>query len=156
GRFRLSDCLADGAKAGAAAAADLGFSASPLQAPRARDEASFGVSPLWHVKESTSKAFVDFQNDVSAKDVKLAAQEGYTDVELTKRYTTLGMATDQGKLSNINGLAILAEATGKSIPEVGTTTFRPFYTPVSFGALAGPYRGRHFQPVRKKIGRAHV
>ena len=149
GRFRLSECLADGAKAGAAAASDLGLSAAPPEAPRARDEASFGVSPLWHVKESTGKAFVDFQNDVTAKDVKLAAQEGYTDVELTKRYTTLGMATDQGKLSNINGLAILAEATGRTIPQVGTTTFRPFYTPVSFGALAGPYRGHHFQPVRK-------
>ncbi|MGE0210645.1 MAG: sarcosine oxidase subunit alpha family protein [Parvibaculaceae bacterium] len=149
GRFRLSECLAEGAKAGAAAASDLGLSSSPLQAPSARDESSFRVTPLWHVKESTGKAFVDYQNDVTAKDVKLAAQEGYTDVELTKRYTTLGMATDQGKLSNINGLAILAEATGRSIAQVGTTTFRPFYTPVSFGALAGPYRGHHFQPARK-------
>jgi methylglutamate dehydrogenase subunit C len=81
--------------------------------------------------------------------VPLAAREGYNDVEQTKRYTTLGMATDQGKLSNVNGLAILAEATNRTIAQVGTTTFRPFYTPVSMGALTGPYRGKHFQPVRK-------
>jgi len=79
----------------------------------------------------------------------MAAHEGYSDVELTKRYTTTGMATDQGKLSNINAIALLAEATGKTIGEVGTTTFRPFYSPVSFGALTGAFRGHHFQPVRK-------
>jgi len=149
GRFKLSDCLADGAVAGAAAAAETGHASSAPPAPKARDEASYGIAPLWWVKESGGKAFLDFQNDVTAKDVPLAAREGYTDVELTKRYTTLGMATDQGKLSNINGLAILAEARGKTISEVGTTTYRPFYTPVSFGAFAGPYRGSHFQPKRK-------
>ncbi len=101
------------------------------------------------MKESQGKAFIDYQNDSTAKDLPLAAREGYTDIELAKRYTTTGMATDQGKLGNVNAIAILAEATGKSIAEVGTTTFRPYYTPVSFGAFAGAFTGHHFQPVRK-------
>ncbi len=149
GTWALSGCLKEGAKAGARAASDLGFKAKAAPAPSARDEASFAITPLWWVKGSTGKAFIDYQNDVTAKDIPMAAHEGYSDVELTKRYTTTGMATDQGKLSNINAIALLAEATGKSIGEVGTTTFRPFYSPVSFGALTGAYRGHHFQPVRK-------
>jgi methylglutamate dehydrogenase subunit C len=149
GRFTLSDCLKDGAETGAKAAADCGFEGTAPDIPQVRDEPPFAITPLWWVKQSKSKAFVDLQNDVTAKDLPLAAREGYSDVEQTKRYTTLGMATDQGKLSNVNGLAILAEATGRTIAQVGTTTFRPFYTPVSMGALTGPYRGKHFQPVRK-------
>lgn len=149
GRFALSDCLKDGAETGAKAASECGFDARPPRAPKTEDEPSYGITPLWWVKGSGGKAFVDFQNDVTSKDVPLAAREGYSDVELTKRYTTLGMATDQGKLSNVNGIGILAEATGRTVAEVGTTTYRPFYTPVSFGALAGPYRGHHFQPARK-------
>jgi len=101
------------------------------------------------VKESHGKAFVDYQNDVTPKDLPLAAREGYSSIELAKRYTTAGMATDQGKLGNVNAIAILAEAAGKSIAEIGTTTFRPFYTPVPFAAFAGPYTGHHFMPVRK-------
>ena len=149
GRFALSDCLRDGAETGARAAADCGFSIEPQPIPRVVDEPAYAITPLWSVKGSRTKAFVDLQNDVTAKDVALAAQEGYSDIELAKRYTTLGMATDQGKLANVNGVAILAEATGRTVAQVGVTTFRPFYTPVSFGALAGPYRGHHFQPVRK-------
>jgi sarcosine oxidase subunit alpha len=141
GRMLLSECLADGAARGA-------LKGKPPPVPTCRDEA-FAITPLWWVKESTGKAFVDYQNDTTAKDLPLAAREGYSDIELAKRYTTAGMATDQGKLGNINAAAILAEATGRSIEEVGTTTFRPFYTPVSFGALAGPFTGHHFQPVRK-------
>lgn len=95
------------------------------------------------------KMWLDYQNDVKVSDVQLAAREGYTSVEHTKRYTTLGMATDQGKLSNINGLAVLAGALNDKIPNVGTTTFRPPYTPVPFGALAGESRGEIFQPLRK-------
>jgi methylglutamate dehydrogenase subunit C len=149
GRFTLSDCLKDGAETGAKAAADCGFEGKAPDIPQVRDEPPYAITPLWWVKQSKSKAFVDLQNDVTAKDVPLAAREGYSDVEQTKRYTTLGMATDQGKLSNVNGLAILAEATNRTIAQVGTTTFRPFYTPVSMGAITGPYRGKHFQPVRK-------
>ena len=84
-----------------------------------------------------NKHFVDFQNDVTAADVGLAAREGYVSVEHLKRYTTMGMGTDQGKTSNVNALAILAQTLGESVPAVGTTTFRPPYTPVTFGALAG-------------------
>jgi sarcosine oxidase subunit alpha len=96
-----------------------------------------------------AKAFVDFQNDVKVSDVELAAREGYVSVEHTKRYTTLGMATDQGKTSNVNGLAVLAGALGAPIPAVGTTTFRPPYTPVTLGALAGEARGALFKPTRR-------
>ncbi len=101
------------------------------------------------MQNPVGKAFVDFQNDVHLKDLGLAVREGYGHVELAKRYTTNGMATDQGKLSNVNAIGILAEARGVSPGAVGTTTYRPFYTPVSFGALAGHSVGRHFQPVRK-------
>jgi sarcosine oxidase subunit alpha len=106
------------------------------------------ITPLWSVK-SKAKAFVDFQNDVTATDITLAKQEGFIAVEHLKRYTTLGMATDQGKTANVNGLALMAQATGKTIPATGTTRFRPPYTPVAIGALAGPHRGKHFKPTRK-------
>ena len=96
-----------------------------------------------------AKAFVDFQNDVCAKDVDLAVQEGMRSIEHIKRYTTTGMATDQGKLSNMNALAIAAEALAKPIPQVGLTTFRPPYTPVTFGAFAGAARGDMFDPIRR-------
>jgi sarcosine oxidase, subunit alpha len=94
-------------------------------------------------------AFVDFQNDVTAKDIRQAVAEGMRSIEHVKRFTTTGMATDQGKTSNLHGLAIAAEALGKPIPEVGLTTFRPPYTPVTFGALAGHARGKLFEPTRR-------
>ena len=83
------------------------------------------------------KSFVDYQNDVKLTDLRIATQEGYESVEHLKRYTTLGMVTDQGKLSNINGIKILSNLLGKEINEVGTTTFRPPYTPISLGSIAG-------------------
>ena len=94
------------------------------------------------------KAFVDFQNDVAASDIHLAVRENYHSIEHIKRYTALGFGTDQGKLSNVNGFAIAAEALGKTIPEVGTTTYRPAYTPVTFGTLAGAHEGDTFEPRR--------
>ncbi len=97
----------------------------------------------------TAKAFVDFQNDVTAKDIRLAVQEGMHSIEHVKRFTTNGMATDQGKTSNMHGLAIAAETLGKTIPQVGLTTFRAPYTPVTFGALAGHGRGKLFDPTRR-------
>jgi len=105
------------------------------------------IQPYWGEK-ATGKAFVDFQNDVTARDVKLSKQEGFVAVEHLKRYTTLGMATDQGKTANINGMALMAAETGKSIAATGTTKFRPPYTPVAIGALAGPHKGKHFKPTR--------
>jgi methylglutamate dehydrogenase subunit C len=141
GHMLLSECLADGARVGT-------MKGRVPAAPKCRDEA-FAIQPFWWVKESTGKAFIDYQNDATANDLPLAMREGYGHVELAKRYTTTGMATDQGKLGNVNAIAILAEASGKSIAEMGTTTFRPFYSPVSFGAFTGPFTGHHFQPVRK-------
>ncbi|HEY7765470.1 MAG TPA: sarcosine oxidase subunit alpha family protein [Aestuariivirgaceae bacterium] len=148
GSMLLSECLKEGALAGAQAANDTGFHCKALAVPLTRDD-RYAIAPLWWVKESRSKAFVDFQNDVTAKDIPLTAQEGYRHVELAKRYTTLGMATDGGRTSNINGAGILAGATGRSMAEVGTTTYRPYFTPVSFGAFAGPFAAKHFQPVRR-------
>jgi len=112
------------------------------------------LAPVWVMpagaKEALKfKSFLDYQNDVKVSDVQLAAREGYESVEHTKRYTTLGMATDQGKLSNINGLAVLSDALGQPIPATGTTTFRPPYTPISFGAIAAEARGEIFQPLRR-------
>src|SRR6188474_532096 len=97
---------------------------------------------------SRGKAFVDFQNDVTANDLALAAQEGFRSIEHVKRYTTVGMATDQGKTSNLNALGLVAARLGKPVPEVGHTTFRMPYTPVTFGALAGIARRDLFDPVR--------
>ncbi len=114
----------------------------------AGDYINQGIQPLFHVEQSRGKAFVDFQNDVAATDVKLARKEGFASVEHLKRYTTLGMATDQGKTANLGGLALMAELTGKSIAATGSTRFRPPYTPVAIGALAGAHRGKQFKPTR--------
>ena len=147
GALTLARCLTGGMTAGVTAAAACGFAIAAITLPRADDEPA-AVTPLWHVTESRGKAFVDLQNDVTVKDIALSNQEGFRSVEHLKRYTTLGMATDQGKVSNVLGLAILAEASGRSIPEVGTTTYRPPYVPVSFGAMAGHHRGKDFRPTR--------
>ncbi|MGE0213975.1 MAG: sarcosine oxidase subunit alpha family protein [Parvibaculaceae bacterium] len=112
------------------------------------------LEPIWFAPATGkynegNKHFVDLQNDVTAADLELAQREGYESVEHTKRYTTWGMATDQGKTSNILGLGVLSEATGKAIPEIGVTTFRPPYTPFSFGSIAGSHVGPLFLPVRR-------
>ncbi len=146
----LSACLEDGSLKGNLAASALGFASGPATFDAISGEMSPRPSnALWLIPNIKGKAFVDYQNDVHSKDINAAAQEGYGHVELAKRYTTNGMATDQGKLSNVNATALLANARGLSPAQVGTTTFRPFYTPVSFGALAGASHGKHFQPVRK-------
>jgi sarcosine oxidase subunit alpha len=156
GRFDLSRCFLDGFEAGKAAAADAGFAAEgamrPLPAAR-----EIGPGPIRIVNPVPStrpvgqgqKHFVDFQNDVTAADIALAAREGYGAVEHAKRYTTAGMGTDQGKTSNLNALDLLAAQQSLAIPEVGTTTFRPPYTPVTFGALAGRDIGALYQPIRR-------
>jgi sarcosine oxidase subunit alpha len=149
GALNAADALADAVRAGSAAAGVTSITAATAEP---REEAA--IEPVWVMPQGAgvklrSKMWLDFQNDVKVSDVQLAAREGYESVEHTKRYTTLGMATDQGKLSNINGLAVLAGALNADIPNVGTTTFRPPYTPVTFGALAGEARGEIFQPLRK-------
>src|SRR5271170_6066868 len=150
--FDLAGALAEGDAAGRAAASAAGFAAVsarvyPVSGALPASDAAFVQAPA--AADRRSKAFVDFQNDVCAKDVDLAVQEGMRSIEHIKRYTTTGMATDQGKLSNMNALAIAAAALAKPIPDVGLTTFRPPYTPVTFGAFAGPARGDLFDPIRR-------
>ncbi len=118
------------------------------------DEVAGPIKPAWLVpegmpKSERRKSWVDFQNDVKVSDVELAIQEGFESIEHTKRYTTLGMATDQGKTSNVNGLALVAGHLGVPIPQVGTTTFRPPYSPIVFGSVAGEATGDLFKPTRK-------
>lgn len=130
------------------AMAEIGRTASPIELPRADDEA-FAITPLWHVAGSKQKAFVDLQNDVTADDIALSEREGFRSVEHLKRYTTLGMATDQGRTANVNAIGIMAALTGRSMDATGTTTYRPPYTPVAIGALAGYHRGKQFRATRR-------
>ncbi len=153
GVFKLGDVLADGFEAGVKAALELGYKASSGTLPRAEDRVEEPALALFQVphEKPTARApkqFVDLQNDVTAAGIELAVREGFESVEHVKRYTALGFGTDQGKLGNINGLAIAARALGVSIPEMGTTMFRPNYTPVSFGAVAGRHCGALFEPKR--------
>jgi len=143
GDITTAGALASGAQAARKA---LGLKGRTPQLPVAED-APVNITPFWYV-EGASRAWLDQQNDVTVKDVKLSHQEGFRSVEHLKRYTTLGMATDQGKTANMGGLAIMAELAGKTIPEVGTTMFRPPYTPVAIGALGGRHRGQDFHPKR--------
>ncbi len=155
GSFGLASCLAEGLAAGAAAAEECGFTASAGKTPAASDD-SGSASPVWLIDKSRGKAFVDFQNDVTVSDVKLAAREGFRIPEHLKRYTTLGMATDQGKTGNANGAAVLAAVTGRYIGAVGTTTFRPPFTPVAISAFAGHHRGPDFRPARLASSHAYA
>ncbi|MCC5989374.1 MAG: (2Fe-2S)-binding protein, partial [Pararhodobacter sp.] len=146
GRFSTAECLADGARAAALALADLGLMVPDLDVPAAEDR-PYGIAPLWAV-DAGGRAWLDFANDVTTKDVALAAREGFASVEHMKRYTTQGMAPDQGKNSNMAALAVLAEATGQGIQATGTTTFRPPFVPVSIAALGAGARGKGFAPER--------
>ena len=154
GELSSAGALASAAQAAVSAATAIGRSVEAGQTPATNDPAETPMEPVWVMPQGAGadkrmKMWLDYQNDVKVSDVQLAAQEGYESVEHTKRYTTLGMATDQGKLSNINGLATLAKALNDEIPNVGTTTFRPPYTPISMGAIAGEARGDVFQPLRR-------
>jgi sarcosine oxidase subunit alpha len=154
GHLRSRPILEDAAEQGRSAGRAAGGKVKKAAVPMAEDADELALSPVWLMPQGASyalrsKAWLDFQNDVKVSDVQLAAQEGFESVEHAKRYTTLGMATDQGKLSNINGLAILSKSLNAQIPDVGTTTFRPPYTPISMASLAGEARGDLFQPVRK-------
>jgi heterotetrameric sarcosine oxidase alpha subunit len=151
GHSALVDCIAEGLGAGAAAAQAAGFASGAVPpAPAWPSEKTSPLHPLWALpRRPRGKCFVDIQDDVTVADIELAASEGFRSVEHVKRYTTLGMGTDQGKTSNVNGLAILAGIHGEPIPSVGTTTFRPPYTPVALGNFAGRDVGRHFEPIRR-------
>ena len=146
GHFSTQQCLTDGISAANAALAALGCKTQTIKAPVA-DDTPFALQPLWAVP-GKGRAWLDFANDVTVKDVQLSAQEGFASVEHMKRYTTQGMAPDQGKNSNVVALAVLADATGRGIPETGTTTFRPPFVPVSIAAMGGAGRGTGFAPQR--------
>ncbi|WP_434288719.1 sarcosine oxidase subunit alpha family protein [Celeribacter sp. SCSIO 80788] len=146
GKGGTADALEDGMKAAITALSEIGVAASEIALPKAEnmpcEQAAF-----WHVP-GDKRAWVDFQNDVTVKDIALAHKENMKPVEHLKRWTTLGMATDQGKTSNISALAVMAELTGKAIPETGTTIFRPPYTGVSLAVLGGGDTGPLFRPRR--------
>lgn len=142
GTFGLAAALAEGWAAGGGTGRAFSVEADPV------GEDGFRGATPHRRKPSSVKAFVDFQNDVTSKDIKLATQEGFHSIEHVKRYTTTGMATDQGRLSNINALAIVADELKRPEPAIGLTTFRPPYTPTTFGSFAGQSRGALFDPVR--------
>lgn len=147
GALSTHGALAGGQAQAIAALTDLGITAKADTLPAAED-APVAIAPKWYVAGGKGRAWIDPQNDVTLKDVKLAQQENFSSVEHLKRYTTLGMATDQGKTGNVLGLAVMAGLTGKTIPETGTTIYRPPYTPVAMGTLAGRSRGKEFKPFR--------
>ncbi len=146
GIWRTEDCVAHGQAAAAEAVNAL--TGKKTKAPKAPLPGGWAnpMQPLWEVTVPGRKlkSFIDPQHDVTTSDVRLAAREGYASPEHMKRYTTLGMATDQGKVGNVIGLALLADALDQSIPETGITTFRPPYTPVPIGAFAGRARDKHY------------
>ncbi|MDB5488597.1 MAG: sarcosine oxidase, alpha subunit family [Reyranella sp.] len=142
GCYELAGCLEKGFSAGAAAGKER------VRQVYTATMTPSAFQPVRAASTAKGKAFIDFQNDVTAKDIRLAVREGFESIEHVKRYTTTGMATDQGKLSNMNALGVIAGALDKPMGAAGTTTFRPPYTPVSFGALIGPARGALFDPIR--------
>jgi sarcosine oxidase subunit alpha len=154
GTLDLSQSLKEATVAGNAAAIGCGLEAS-MSAPQSDAVVYDPIMPLWLVPQNAQKgrgpkAFIDLQNDVGVSDIELAAREGYHSVEHVKRYTAMGFGTDQGKTGNINGMAILAKTLNQTIAETGTTTYRPNYTPVTFGSIAGQNLGaKLFDPVRK-------
>ena len=156
GSFTLAECLAEGSAAGAQAAKDAGFGNGNVSSPASAidDPAEEPPQAVWIVPSAKPvgrgpKQFVDLQTDTTAADIAIATREGYQSIEHIKRYTTLGMGTDQGKLGNVAGIGVLAETLGEDIASTGTTTFRPPYTPVAYGAIAGRVGGDLFDPVRK-------
>lgn len=146
GAFSTAACLREGAEVAKQALADLGLKVKGFDVPAAEDT-PYTLEPLWTVP-GKGRAWLDFQNDVTVKDIKQAATENFRSVEHMKRYTTQGMATDQGKNSNVAALAVLADATGRGIPETGTTTFRPPYSPVAIAAFGAGAQGAGFAPKR--------
>ena len=147
GAFSTQAAVSTGIAAANASLSALGRKTQVVHMPTSEDGPT-RIAPLWAVA-GKGRAWLDFQNDVTVKDVKQAAQENFQSVEHMKRYTTQGMATDQGKNSNVAALAVLADATGRGIPETGTTTFRPPYTPVAIAALGAGGQGHGFAPERR-------
>ncbi|PHR60529.1 MAG: sarcosine oxidase subunit alpha [Robiginitomaculum sp.] len=153
GEYSLAKNLIDAAKAGSNAASKSGFKCGSMAVPSVEGSEASTVRAMWQVDVSAiggseQKAWVDFQNDVTASDVKLAIRENFQSVEHVKRYTTLGMASDQGKTSNVNGIGVMESVLKKPMAQVGTTKFRPPYDPTTIGAFAGRRVGENFAPLR--------
>ncbi|MDN3519863.1 sarcosine oxidase subunit alpha family protein [Aquisalimonas lutea] len=155
GTYALEAVIHEGVDAGKRAATAWGFEATEMRdlavsVAEPSQDPSMKLFLVPHHKPVTRapKQFVDFQTDVTAAAIEVAVREGYESIEHVKRYTVMGFGTDQGKLGNVNGVALTARARGKTIPETGTTVFRPAYTPVTFGALAGMERGGLLDPAR--------
>jgi sarcosine oxidase subunit alpha len=161
GRFRLAGaargvmeagaCARDGMEAGLAALAALDREGEPIDLPNLADPfVARSVHPLWFVppQRKGDKVFVDLSGDVTTADLGLALREGYDSIELVKRYTTAGMGVDQGKSGNVNVIGIVGALTGQAVDLVGTTTFRPPFVPVEFGAIAGARQGARLYPWR--------
>ena len=151
GLFALSECLREGLQAGNRAAELAGYSAATVELPAAHPGTEYAIDSTWEYCDENShrRAFVDFQEDVSTNDIRLALRENYESVELVKRYTTAGMGIDQGKSSNVNVIGVIAAETGTDPGDIGTTTFRPPYSPVSLGAWAGIELGQIIFPARR-------
>ena len=151
GHFTLNNTLSSGFKAGADISKKINNKEINIQIPNVTEKKheihdKFWCSPL--PKNINAKRFVDFQNDVAVSDIEIALREGYRSIEHVKRYTTLGMATDQGRTSNLNGLQLVSDIENKIVPEVGHTTFRPPFTPITIGTIVGREIGKHFMPTR--------
>ena len=153
GQYDLASALNEGRTAGQQALRELGLDAVDLVLPATntlQQDAPMSLFHIPHIKPTSQapKQFVDYQNDVTAAGIELACREGFESIEHVKRYTAMGFGTDQGKLGNINGMAVAAKILKKTIPETGTTIFRPNYTPITFGAIAGRHCGELFDPKR--------
>ncbi|MDA9709357.1 sarcosine oxidase subunit alpha family protein [Candidatus Pelagibacter sp.] len=151
GNFTLHDTLNAGFNAGSQVSKKLNNKDVDIQIPNVTEKKHKTHDKFWCAplpKNIKAKRFVDFQNDVSVTDIEIALREGYRSIEHVKRYTTLGMATDQGRTSNLNGLQLVSNIENKIVPEVGHTTFRPPFTPVTIGTIVGREVGKHFMPTR--------
>jgi sarcosine oxidase subunit alpha len=152
GVFTLEETLKTSFEAGYELSKKITNNDNKISVPQVAEKKSTQHDKFWCVplpKGKKYKRFLDFQNDVAVTDIELALREGYRSIEHVKRYTTLGMATDQGKTSNLNGLQLVSSIENKIVPEVGHTTFRPPYTPVTIGAIVGREVGKHSKPTRK-------
>ena len=152
GSFTLKQALEDGFNKGFELSNKITNKNSKSTAPTSNERSYGEHDKFWCMplpKNKHYKRFVDFQNDVAVSDIELAVREGFRSIEHVKRYTTLGMATDQGKTSNLNGLQLVSNIEGKIVPEVGYTTFRPPYTAVTIGTIVGREVGKHYRPTRK-------
>ncbi len=152
GSFTLEESLKHGFENGSNLSAKITETKTEITIPNVNEKKYGAHDKFWCMplpKNENPKRFVDFQNDVSVSDIEIALREGYRSIEHVKRYTTLGMATDQGRTSNLNGLQLVSNVENKIVPEVGHTTFRPPFTPITIGTIVGREVGMEYMPTRK-------